>query len=136
MDILVELLVKGMFGQSGSIPQNDEFHAGPRDGHVHTAQIVQETNLSVFVGPYQTDEDDVAFLPLETVHRIDGNQGTVGLEERIFLDQLAEYCTCALYGEISPTSMRSSRKRSRPIFVMYSFNCPMDSSASGLLMRP
>ena len=79
-----------MFGQRGSIPQNDEFHAGPRDSHVHAAQIVQETNLSVFVGPYQTDEDNVALLPLKTVHRIDGNQGTVGLEERIFLDQLAE----------------------------------------------
>ena len=73
-----------MLGQCGSIAQNNQFHTGTGDGYVHAAQVVKKTNLTVFIGTYQTDKNHVTLLPLKAIHRIDGNQGTIGLEKSIF----------------------------------------------------
>ena len=54
-DIFVQGLVKRMGGECGGVSQNDEFHAGSGDGHVHAAQVIQESNVSLAVGPYETD---------------------------------------------------------------------------------
>ena len=53
-DIFVQGLVKRMGGECGGVSQNDEFHAGSGDGHVHAAQVIQESNVSLAVGPYDT----------------------------------------------------------------------------------
>ena len=54
-DIFVQGLVIRMGGECGGVSQNDEFHAGSGDGHVHAAQVIQESNVSLAVGPYETD---------------------------------------------------------------------------------
>ena len=54
-DIFVQGLVKRMGGECGGVSQNDEFLAGSGDGHVHAAQVIQESNVSLAVGPYETD---------------------------------------------------------------------------------
>ena len=79
-----------MLGERRSIPQDDELHPRPRNRHIHPSQVVQETDLSVLVGTYQADEDDVTLLTLETIHRIDGYQSSEWLEEGIPLDELTE----------------------------------------------
>ena len=58
-----------------AVAHENKFHASPRDGYVHTAQVVQEADLSVLVAPHQTNEDDVAFLPLESVYSVYAQQG-------------------------------------------------------------
>ena len=87
-----------MLGKRRSIPQDDELHPGPRNRHIHPSQVVQETDLSVLVGTHQADEDDIPFLTLETIHRIDGYQPPEGLEEGISLDELTEVLHLCLVG--------------------------------------
>ena len=53
-----------MGGERGGVSQNNEFHAGSGDGHVHAAQVTEETDPLV-VGSYETDHDHIAFLSLE-----------------------------------------------------------------------
>lgn len=74
-----------MLGQCGSIAQNNQFHTGTGDGYVHTAQVIEEANLTVFIGTHQTDKNHVTLLPLKAIHRIDGNQGAIRLEKASFL---------------------------------------------------
>ena len=87
-----------MLGERRRIPQDDELHPGTRNRHIHPSQVVQETDWSVLVGTHQTDEDDIPFLTLETVHRIDGYQPPEGLEEGISLDELTEVLHLCLVG--------------------------------------
>ena len=56
------------------VAQDDELHAGTRHRHVHAAEVFQESDLSLVVGTYQRDEDHVALLSLESVHRVDADQ--------------------------------------------------------------
>ena len=63
-----------MLGKCDGISENDQFHTGTGDRYVHAPQVVQEAYLSILVGPYQTDQDDIAFLPLETVNGVYGDQ--------------------------------------------------------------
>ena len=58
----------------GSVSQDRQFHAGTGGSYVHAQRVVQEAYLSILVGPYQTDLDDIAFLPLETVNGVYGDQ--------------------------------------------------------------
>ena len=54
-----------MTGHRRGITEDDQLHSGTGDGHIHTTQVTQETDLSFVVGPYQRDQDDVAF-PVKT----------------------------------------------------------------------
>lgn len=74
-----------MLGQCGGIAQNNQFHTGTGDGYVHAAQVIEETNLTVFIGTYQTDKNHITLLPLKAIYRIDSNQGTIRLEKVSFL---------------------------------------------------
>ena len=84
LDVFVQLFVESMFRQRGGIAQDDELHAGAGDGHIHAAQVVEETDLPFFVGAHQADEDNVALLPLESVHGVDGDERPEGFEEGVF----------------------------------------------------
>ena len=46
--------------------------------------------MSLVVGTHHRDKDDVAFLPLEPVDGVHGNEMTVGLEELALLDELPQ----------------------------------------------
>ena len=72
------------------IAEDDEFHAGAGDGYVHAPQVAQESYLSFVVGAHERDDDDVAFLSLETVDGVHGDEATVGFEELVALDEAAQ----------------------------------------------
>ena len=74
----------------GGIAEDDEFHAGTGDGHVHASEVTQETDLSFVVGTDEGDEDDVAFLALEAIDGVDADEVAVRFEELAFLEKSAE----------------------------------------------
>ena len=83
----------------GGIAEDDEFHAGAGDGHVHASEVAQETDLSFVVGTDEGDEDDVAFLALEAVDGVDADEVAVRLEELAFSEKSAEVLyLCAVGG--------------------------------------
>lgn len=90
LHILPQFLVERMLRHRLFVAQDDELHAGTRHRHVHAAQVFQETDLSFVIGPHQGDENHVALLSLESVHRVDADQAAVRLEELILLDELLE----------------------------------------------
>ena len=69
----MEAVVERVAGHGGGIAQDDEFHAGASDGHIHAPQVAQEAYLPLLVGTHEADEHDVAFLPLKTVDGIHRN---------------------------------------------------------------
>ena len=72
------------------VAQDDELHAGTRDGDIHAAQVAQESDVAVGIVAHQRDDDDVALLPLEAV---DGAHGDVALETAeimLHLEQAAD----------------------------------------------
>ena len=87
LHILPQFLVERMLRHGVFVAQDDELHAGTRHRHVHAAQVFQESDLSFVIGPHQGDEDHVALLSLESVHRVDADQAAVRLEELILLDE-------------------------------------------------
>ena len=90
IDVFVEFFVERMACHGGGIAEDDEFHAGAGDGHVHPSQVAQEAYLSFFVGADEGDEDDVAFLALKAVDGIDADEVAVRFEELAFLEESAE----------------------------------------------
>ena len=88
--ILPQFLVERMFRHRVLVAQDDELHSGSRHRHVHATEVFQESNLAFIVGTYQGDENHVALLTLETIHRIHADQTAVRLEELIFLDEFLE----------------------------------------------
>ena len=86
LDVVVEALVEGVACHGGGVAQDEEFHAGAGNGDIHAAQVAQKADLALVVGAYQRDEDDVAFLPLETIDGVDRNQVTERFEKGAFLD--------------------------------------------------
>ena len=90
LHIFPQFLVEGMLRHGVFVAQDDELHAGTRHRHVHAAQVFQETDLAFIVGTHQRDEDHVALLSLESVHRVDADQAAVRLEELILLDEPLE----------------------------------------------
>lgn len=90
LHILPQFLIEGVLRHGVFVAQDDELHAGTRHRHVHAAQVFQESDLSFVIGPHQGDEDHVAFLSLESVHRVDADQAAVRLEELILLDEPLE----------------------------------------------
>ena len=89
-----------MARHGGGIAEDDEFHAGACDGHVHASEVAQETDLSFVVGTDEGDEDDVAFLTLEAVDCVDADEVAVRFEELAFLEETAEVLhLCAVRGD-------------------------------------
>ena len=75
-------------GKGGAAAHDDEFHTGPGHGHIHAAQVLEESDLALLIGPYQGNDDDVTFLPLESVNGVDGDKAAERLEKAILLDAL------------------------------------------------
>ena len=71
----------------GGIAEDNEFHSGPGDGHIHAAQVTEETDLAFVVGTDEGDEDNVAFLALEAVDSVHTDKVTIGFEELAFLEE-------------------------------------------------
>ena len=90
LHILPQFLVERVLRHRLFVAQDDELHAGTRHRHVHAAQVFQETDLSFVIGPHQGDENHVALLSLEAVHRVNADQAAVRLEELILLDEPLE----------------------------------------------
>ena len=79
-----------MLGHRILVAQDDELHSGSRHRHVHAAKVFQKTNLTLVVRTYQGDENHVALLPLEAIHRVYADEAAVRLEEFILLDELLQ----------------------------------------------
>ena len=79
-----------MLGHRLLVAQDDELHTGSRHCHVHAAEVFQKTNLALVVGTYQGDENHVALLPLEAIHRVYADEAAVRLEEFILLDEFLQ----------------------------------------------
>ena len=90
LHILPQFLVERMLRHRVLVAQDDELHSGSRHRHVHAAKVFQKTNLAFIVGTYQRDENHVALLPLEAIHRVDADEAAVRLEEFILLDELLQ----------------------------------------------
>ena len=90
LHIFPQFLVEGMLRHGVFVAQDDELHAGSRHRHVHATEVFQETNLSLVVGAYQGDENHIALLTLETIHRVYADEAAVRLEELILLDELLQ----------------------------------------------
>ena len=89
-DVLVQGFVERVTGKRGGISQNDEFHAGTGDCHVHPAEVVEESDVPVCVGSHETDEDYIPFLSLKPVHGVNGDELFQRLEEAVPFDQLTD----------------------------------------------
>ena len=59
-----------MGGHGAGVAENYEFHAGARYRHVHSSQVAQKTYLPLVVRPHERNEDDVALLPLKSIHGV------------------------------------------------------------------
>ena len=79
-----------MSRQRGAVAEDDDLHASTSDGHIHASQVAQEAYLALFVRADERDDDDVAFLTLEAVDGVDGDQSAEGLEELVLAQQLSE----------------------------------------------
>ena len=90
LHILPQFLVERMLRHRVFIAEDDELHASSRHRHVHASEVFQESYLSFIIGTNQGDENHIALLPLETIHRVDADQATVRLEELILLDEFLE----------------------------------------------
>ena len=90
LHIFPQFLVERMLGHRLLVAQDDELHSGSRHRHVHATEVFQESNLAFIVGTYQGDENHVALLPLEAIHRVYADETAVRLEKFILLDELLQ----------------------------------------------
>src|SRR5574344_2477646 len=79
-----------MVRHGSRVADDNQLHAGAGDSHVHAAQVAQESNLSLIVGTHQTDDDDIPFLSLKSVHGIHAYQSAIRLEALLHPDELAQ----------------------------------------------
>ena len=93
-----EFLVEGMVRQRGGVAQDEQLHAGTGDGHIHAAKVVQETDTTLIVTSHHRNQDDIAFLSLEAIDRIDRYLAYEWLEETALLHKFAEQLHLALVG--------------------------------------
>ena len=69
-----------MFSERIGVAEDDEFHAGAGDGHIHATQIAQESYLPFVVAAHQRDDDNVALLTLETVNGVHADESSHGFQ--------------------------------------------------------
>ena len=67
----VKPTVERMATDCGDVADDYQFHAGASHGYVHSSQVAQESDVSLLIASHERKDDDVAFLPLEAVDRID-----------------------------------------------------------------
>ena len=79
--VFVKLAIERVARHRVGIAKNDELHASTGDGDIHTAQVAQEADLAIIVGAHKGNQDNVAFLSLETVDGVDGDKAAVRFEE-------------------------------------------------------
>ena len=70
-----------MLRQSVSVTKNDDFHACTGDGDIHAPQLAQEAYLSLLVGAYHGDDNNVALLSLETIYGVHRDEPAERFEE-------------------------------------------------------
>lgn len=80
-DILVQTTVKRMTGECMTVTNNDDFHTGTGDGHIHTAQVTQKTYLSFLVATHQRYYDDITLLTLKAINSIHRDETAERFEE-------------------------------------------------------
>jgi len=73
-----------------SVTYYNKFHTCPCHGDIHTSQVTQKTYLAVVVGTHKRDDDDVAFLSLEAIDGIDGDESAEGFEVLALHKQAAQ----------------------------------------------
>ena len=96
---MIQLSIERVARHRLRVAENDEFHPGSGDGHVHAAQVAQKAYLAFVVGPDEGDEDDVALLTLKSVDGVDGDKMPIGLEEGFLCDESPEVLhLCAVGG--------------------------------------
>ena len=65
-----------MLGKCDSISENDQFHTGTGDSHVHPPQVGQKSYLSVLVCTNKADKDNIPFLSLKAFYCVDRDKAT------------------------------------------------------------
>jgi len=79
--VVPQLAVERVARHGRHVAEDDQLHACAGDGHIHAAQVAQESYLPLVVRAHQRDDDDVALLPLEPVNRIHRYKAAERLEE-------------------------------------------------------
>ena len=96
--VLLQSTIEGMAAECGLVTNQDELHACSCDSHVHAAEVAQKSHLPLIVASYQTDDDDVALLSLESVYRIDSDKVAERFPVGVSLNQLAQKADLSLVG--------------------------------------
>ena len=97
-DVFDEFLVERMMRQCGGVAQYNQLHAGTRNGYIHAAKVVQKTDSTLIVASHHRNQDNITFLTLEAIDRIDRNLAYEWLEETALLYEFAEQLHLALVG--------------------------------------
>lgn len=66
-----QVFVEAVATHRGGRTQDDKAASGAGHGYVHTPQVGEEANAALIVLPHERENDDVAFLTLEGVDRVD-----------------------------------------------------------------
>lgn len=74
----------------------EKFHAGTRERHIHPPQVGQETDLSLIVGPDQRDDHNIPLLPLKSIDRVHRNPLAERPQSVVAPHETAQKHTCAL----------------------------------------
>lgn len=69
--------------QCCAVAEYDEFHTCSCDGDIHSPKVAQETYLALVVCADERDEYDVAFLALETIYGVDGDEMSERFEKSL-----------------------------------------------------
>ena len=80
LHILIKALIERMASERCHIAKDDEFHSRTGDCHVHSTEITEKTYLPIIVAAHKRDDYHIALLPLKSIHRIDRDEMTEGLE--------------------------------------------------------
>ena len=89
-EVVDELGVEGVAGEGVGVAEDDELHAGAGDGDVHAAEVAEEADGALVVVAHHTDDNDVAFLPLEAVDAAYGDLSAEGAEELLPFEQASD----------------------------------------------
>ena len=100
LEVLYELGVETVSGERFGIADNDEFHSGACNGDIHASYVAEETDGALVVVAYHAEDDDIAFLSLETVDAVDSDLLAKGAEELLPFEEFAdEAYLCPIGGD-------------------------------------
>ena len=71
IDIIEQFVVEGVTAYGGAVANDHKFFSCPGHRHIHPPDIGQKSDFALFVRSYQADINNIPFLPLERIHRID-----------------------------------------------------------------